>query len=152
MGSYSTDYIKQLIQTRAALHGLNPAVILAQATCESALNPWAARHEPQWAHLLKVDHFALTNTISQATERIMQMTSWGLMQVMGAVARELGFAGPLPSLCNPETGLDLGCIKMKLLMSKHKELPKALAAYNAGISGTPAGEAYAKKVLALVKS
>jgi hypothetical protein len=44
------------------------------------------------------------------TEEIARSISWGLMQVMGQVAREHGFAGAfLSELCSAECGLEIGC-------------------------------------------
>lgn len=44
------------------------------------------------------------------TESRARAFSWGLMQVMGQVAREHGFASEsLASLCNPAVGLEIGC-------------------------------------------
>jgi len=72
---------------------------------------------------------------SRDTEWWGQQASWGLMQVMGAVARECGFNGPFPALCQPKTGLHFGCSHLHTLA--HHYRPKygwagVVAAYNAG--------------------
>jgi soluble lytic murein transglycosylase-like protein len=72
------------------------------------------------------------------------------MQVMGSVARELGYTQELPKLCQLETGLIYGCKKLAECLKKHPALPDALAAYNAGITTTEAGKTYAAKVLLIV--
>ena len=64
-----------------------------------------------------------------------QQASWGLMQVMGGVARELGFAGHFPGLCDPLEGLHYGCRHLAQLIerfSKKHGLRGAVGAYNAG--------------------
>ena len=66
------------------------------------------------------------------TELIAQKTSWGLMQVMGTVARELGHRGWLSELCEPERGIYYGCLHLKKLMDRHGNLSDTVAAYNAG--------------------
>ena len=44
------------------------------------------------------------------TEEIARSISWGLMQVMGQVAREHGFTGQfLSALCEPAAGIAIGC-------------------------------------------
>jgi hypothetical protein len=44
------------------------------------------------------------------TEEIARSISWGLMQVMGQVAREHGYVEKfLSALCDPEAGLATGC-------------------------------------------
>lgn len=70
---------------------------------------------------------------SEATERVHQMTSWGLMQVMGFKARELGYAHHLPEMCSPETGLAMGCKAFRGFLEKYQGLYRhAALAYNAG--------------------
>lgn len=64
-----------------------------------------------------------------------QQSSWGLMQVMGAVSREHGFKGYFPALCEPEIGLKYGCLHL----AHHRDRfyhrhgwEGVVAAYNAG--------------------
>jgi soluble lytic murein transglycosylase-like protein len=107
---------------------------------ESGHNPFAVRYEPKFAErylnksLLEIK---VWSPCSEATERIARTCSWGLMQVMGQVARERGFDGPfLSALCDPEIGIEYGC---KHLALKHKAYynqggwPAVISAYNAGI-------------------
>lgn len=62
-----------------------------------------------------------------------QAVSWGLMQVMGGVAREQGFDGRyLTTLTRPAVGLEHGARRFLTMMDRHGKLPDALAAYNAG--------------------
>ena len=74
------------------------------------------------------------------------------MQVMGAVARELGCRLPyLSQLCDPRTNLHFGCLLLKrLIVVRHGSIAEALEAYNGGISaiGSARTQAYARKVLA----
>jgi soluble lytic murein transglycosylase-like protein len=81
-----------------------------------------------------------------------QQASFGLMQVMGAVAREEGFAAQsLLELCDPEAGLLVGCRHLRrLVVWADGHLEYALGAYNAGKgnAAAPTGVAYAAKVLA----
>ena len=121
-------------------------VALVRAFCEveSAFNPWAVRYEPGYRWLVgnEVD---LT-----ATERTMQMTSWGLMQVMGAVAREHGFTGPIPQLCDPIIGLRYGCLHLNKLHARYVLWPDTIAAYNAGtprmVQGQYVNQTYVDRV------
>lgn len=136
----------------ATAHGINPQVVRAICIVESGLDPWATRFEPNWSWLLTPKKWSALLRITEKTESIHQATSWGLMQVMGTVAREEGYTGALPRLCIPEIGLEYGCRKLKKLIEKYKELPLALAAYNAGVPGTSAGRAYSDKVIAAMTS
>lgn len=72
---------------------------------------------------------------SRDTEWWGQQASWGLMQVMGAVARENGFKEAFPALCNPEAGLHFGCAHLADLVRHYKGRygwAGVVAAYNAG--------------------
>lgn len=123
--------------------------LLVKAVCvkESSLNTWSLRYEDYWKYRFEVEKFAAKNRISVATEVQCQKISWGLMQVMGTVARELGFYDELPKLLQPQVGLFYGCKKLAALIERHKELPLALAAYNAGSGNLQAGRGYANSVL-----
>jgi hypothetical protein len=62
----------------------------------------------------------------------MQMTSWGLTQVMGAVARELGLKGPIFQMLEPKTNLTYCALLLKRLAKKYTQKDDLIAAYNAG--------------------
>ncbi len=74
--------------------------------------------------------------ISGATgEWIGQRTSLGLMQIMGAVARERGFKGPrLTDLLDPASGLEWGCKHLAALCRRF-DFEDAITAYNGGPGG-----------------
>ena len=92
-----------LIKAAAVRRALPWELVYAICQVESSLNPTATRHEPHYRWLVG------DNETMSPTERQGQMTSWGLMQVMGAVARELGHIGPFEDLLHPPTGLFYGC-------------------------------------------
>ena len=66
------------------------------------------------------------------TEARARAFSWGLMQVMGQVAREHGFAdASLASLCDPAVGLEIGCrIFAAKLAAAEGNFPRALLLWN----------------------
>ncbi|HEY6442754.1 MAG TPA: hypothetical protein VIY66_05375, partial [Candidatus Acidoferrales bacterium] len=88
------------------------------------------------------------------TEEIARSISWGLMQVMGQVAREHGFTGKfLSALCNPSLGLDIGCAALaSKLAAAHQsgqgtalgEIARALALWNGGSNPNYAAEVLAR--------
>ncbi len=125
------------IRDAARDHDLEESLVWAVCKKESNLQTWAVRFERQWAYPLhesKIIEFSRKNSITKDTERILGQMSFGLMQVMGTVARELGFEGHLTQLLHPEIGLEYGCKKLKSLIDRpNYSLSDAIAAYNAGI-------------------
>ena len=72
--------------------------------------------------------------VPSATEAYARAFSWGLMQVMGQVAREHGFTGAsLAALCEPVTALDIGCrVFAAKLATADDNVERALALWNGG--------------------
>jgi soluble lytic murein transglycosylase-like protein len=127
----------------AAVQSLDPALVCAVIEQESAWNPWAMRYEPLF--FAKYVASLYTNNKVSASEAYARGFSWGLMQVMGQVARETGFDAPfLSALCDPEQGLALGCkVLRKKFDAAAGDTTRALLAWNGG--GNPA---YPAQVLA----
>ena len=153
----SPEDLRALVPAIAAAHHLPPALILAMVEVESGWDPWAIRPEPAWQYYWNVrdnvpyrlpggyrdseyppqDFPELTGRVGPVHEWWAQAMSWGLMQIMGAVARERGFRQPyLSALLNPATNIEWGC---KVLASHLPwaggYLPAAVAAYNGGRAG-----------------
>ncbi len=94
-----------LARSAAARHELDPALVCAVVEQESAWDAHAIRYEPGFRTRYVVP-LGLP-----PTEEVARSISWGLMQVMGQVAREHGFDGKfLSALCDPAAGLDIGCV------------------------------------------
>lgn len=105
-----------VIKAKAQAHRLDPALLGAFVWQETRGRPFATRYEPASGHYVTdAARWAQLTGMSMVTETIGQMTSWGLIQVMGFKARELGFKGMLPELCQPDLGLELGCCLLKHL-------------------------------------
>ncbi|WP_421793945.1 lytic transglycosylase domain-containing protein [Hydrocarboniphaga effusa] len=146
--------IAKVIAAGATDFGLPYDIVLAVCRKESSLNPWAARYEPDYRYLWDCeknrpyniraadmtldrapDDFAGTAGATPHTEWIAQQTSYGLMQPMGALARELGFKGYLSQLFNPVENVAIGCRHLRDLHKRHYAKfgwAGTLAAYNAG--------------------
>jgi soluble lytic murein transglycosylase-like protein len=92
----------------AEAHALWPELVCAIVEQESAWNHWALRYEPAFYDKYIAPQISRAE-IADLTEARARAFSWGLMQVMGQVAREHGFTGGLASLCDPAVGLDIGC-------------------------------------------
>lgn len=137
---------RPLIARHAGRFGLSPQIVEGVCIVESDGNPWATRFEPQWHWLLNPLNYAAMVNTTERTEIIHQQTSWGLMQLMGTVLRELGHVLPLPQALEPNTNIYYGCLKLSQLMKRYGKIGEAIEAYNAGRPGTVAGMAYKKKV------
>jgi soluble lytic murein transglycosylase-like protein len=121
-----------LTRKAAAAQSLDQALVCAVVEQESAWNPWAMRYEP--AFFAKYVAHLFTNNKITASEAYARGFSWGLMQVMGQTAREMGFDLMfLSALCDPEQGLTIGC---KLLRKKLDimagDVTQGLLAWNGG--------------------
>lgn len=120
-------------------YGLKAGLLQAVAIQESRLNPWAFRVEPDFfdRYIKGVDKHSLKGIwpqgVSEASERNARATSWGLLQILGQVARELGYVGQyLPQLCDPATGVEWGAMHLANKIKKYGNLADGLSAYNAG--------------------
>jgi soluble lytic murein transglycosylase-like protein len=72
----------------------------------------------------------LSLDVNETKERA---TSWGLMQIMGQVARELGYTGDLQQLLEPQNSLDYGCKKLRQCFDRTDgSNDAALLRYNGG--------------------
>ncbi len=124
---------------------LEPAIVYGVCVKESRLEPAACRYEPHYKWLFKPESVKPA-ICSEATEIIMQKISWGLMQVMGAVYRELGYRGWLSELtADVDAQLMYGCLYLADKIGRHG-LRGGLSAYNAG-SPTEKNRGYVDDVL-----
>ena len=146
--------LERLAREAATKYGLDPRLICALCEVESSWMPWAVRHEagyewligfkraeprdmpvsfmdikqqwwrphPKLARIMPLYSVGLIQT-----ELLAQQTSWGLMQIMGATARERGFAdnnyhynasnkGWLTELCDPQVNLEWGCRHLRWML------------------------------------
>jgi len=157
-------------------HGLEPALVRAVISVESSGNQFAWRTEHHYRYLWdvqkKVPFRKITQQESQSeqapidfrakigsrnTEWVGQQASWGPMQIMGAVARELGFEGHFPELCGLP-GVEYGCKKLSKLVDRYYDkygMEGVVAAYNAGspilVAGRYANRDYVNKVFRLYR-
>lgn len=147
--------IRPRIDAAAMAHGLDADIVAGLIVVESSGSKWAWNPEPRYRYfwnvrtrapfrLLKKDELdseappgdfpCLAGDPDQ--EWWAQQASWGLMQIMGALARELGFDGKyLGQICEVPINLELGCKHLRGLLTWAKgDIEQALAAYNGGHS------------------
>jgi soluble lytic murein transglycosylase-like protein len=136
--------IIELARRIAVADGLDPALVCAVIEQESAWNPWAVRYEPGFLSRYVAPLYTAGKL--SATEAYTRSMSWGLMQVMGQVAREFGFAADsLAELCDPATGVELGCLILAKRMARAcGDAPEALLAWNGGANPNYPSEVLAR--------
>lgn len=107
---------------------LDPVLICAIIEQESDFEPWSYRYEPGFLR-----RYVVNLNLPDLTEAEGRSFSWGLMQTMGQSVREIGYTGPLPQLCEPETGIYWGCklFRYKLIRANH-DVKTALNYWNGG--------------------
>jgi len=140
-----------LIENASKKHNINPDIVRAICIVESGLDTWAVRYEAGWRWWLSPIKWGKRVGVTTRTERVCQQMSWGLMQIMGTVARERGFKGDIPNLCQPDVGLEFGCKHLRWLLDRHKSLDRALSAYNTGRPDTRAGRDYTHEVMLVME-
>jgi soluble lytic murein transglycosylase-like protein len=120
-----------LAKQTAEAHQLFPHLVCGITEHESSWNPWAYKYEP--AFFSRYVEPIFNDGKITVTEAHGRAISWGLGQVMGQSARELGYADWLPMLCDPATGLEWLC-RMFARNLQHAEgnTLKALSLYNGG--------------------
>lgn len=133
-----------MVRTAATKYGLDAALVCAVIEQESAWDPWAVRYEPQfYAHYIQP--LLDASKIKTRTEATMRATSFGLGQVMGQVAREMGFEGRwLTQLCDPATGIDMCCKVLKHKLDAASSVVGGLQMYNGGGNPTYSSEVLAR--------
>jgi hypothetical protein len=135
------------IVVAARKRGISPAIMAGLVCQESAGDPQARRYEGHYRWLFGDDAHekaCLPEGVDLAEDLVLQRYSWGLCQVMGAVAREYGFAGHLEELADPAVNLGLGARHLANKIKQAKgDLRRGLLLYNGG-----GYKAYPEKVLA----
>lgn len=142
-----------IITDQARRTSMEPALIAAVIQKESSGIQWQTRFEKNWKWFVTPGEFANLHAESLGTEITHQMTSWGLMQIMGGTARGVGFRGYFPQLCaSPALGIHYGAMYLKSRIARTRTLEEAVATYNAGpgelLDGKIDNRAYVDEVLA----
>jgi soluble lytic murein transglycosylase-like protein len=122
---------------------ISPELVCAVVEQESSWQPWAVRFEPGFFKTY-ITPMVVKGRLPNITEQYLRSFSWGLMQVMGEVAREAGLTDPIPSLCDPKVGLEWGCkVLARKLAKAGGDLRKTLLLWNGG-----ANQSYPDEVMA----
>lgn len=137
---YDHDDLLRIACNTADAYRINRQLVCAVVEQESNWDTYAFRAEPAF-----LDHY-IAPLLLEPTESWGRSISWGLLQVMGQVAYEFGFARVYTMLTDPYIGLDTGCKVLKHKLSLHPgDVSAGLLAYNGG-----ANKLYADQVLARI--
>lgn len=123
------DY-DEAIRRTAERHGLDPRLVKAIVAAESNFQSNAYRWEPKRGD-----------------------ASYGLMQVLFATAKTVGYSGEPEGLYDPDTNLEIGARYLAKQLARYRgDVPSAVAAYNAGTarrtkSGKFSNQGYVDRVL-----
>lgn len=129
---------QSIVEEAAKAFDLDPRLINAIIWRESAGDPNACRYEPLYQYIYKPYNKSMRDYCRDLgmeieTETNLQKYSWGLMQVMGGVARELGFNDRwLHKLTDAAYGIKYGCAKLSRLQKQYPNLKDVISSYNAG--------------------
>ncbi len=141
-----------LARGMAERKGIDPALVCGLCEVESAWQPWAVRYEERYKWLVglgvsdppanaqdmsePIDMDVLEGFMPKGSAPITewhgQRTSWGLMQIMGAVARERGLKGWLTRMLQPEVNLSIGIKHLQWLAGRGWSGKDMISAYNQG--------------------
>ncbi len=148
--------IAQIVIKKATDYKIEPCLVAAVTFTESSGISNVSKIEPGWKYFTTISGVPCkenevrgedpNDEIAAAREVSDQRTSWGLMQVMGAVARQYGYRGDLRDLFIPETGLDYGCRHLKNFLKRY-DIIDSISAYNAGGGGICSNPEYVSKVV-----
>lgn len=125
--------LETLVRDVAKHHGADADLCCALAQVESHWRADAVRFEPSYRWLYEPTEFSVRLKISLESERALQRFSYGPMQVMGAVCRELGYKGTLAVLAShPELSVLYAVKKLVQLSKRYESELDLISAYNAG--------------------
>lgn len=126
-----TFWFRAEVEMTASLFGLDPDLLQAQVLVESSGKTHAYRFEPGfWQRYMKDK----PEWDGANPERV--SASYGLLQIMFPVAKELGYNDIPEHLFAPVTGLHWGALKLaKLRDWAGGDMAAALASYNGGKKG-----------------
>ena len=125
---------KSFAKVYADKYSIDLSLLCAVIDHESSWNPWAIRFEPAF----EVKYIKPALPALPSTRELTEAMSFGLMQIIGETAIELGFQGKfLSQLCDPGYGVDFGCRKLRRCLDQAgNNTILALLRYNGGSDRT----------------
>ena len=142
VGGFEVPELRQMATEEALAQAVDPDLVAAIVTVESSWRPEASRYEPNWKYLFFVKEWSEKTGVAYEEELAHQTMSLGLMQIMGSVARELGYDKRLCQLFEPRWNLRFGVMKLKTLLNKYPSETDVISSYNQGSPRKTAGGHY----------
>lgn len=143
----------ELIRAAAEKNSLNVELFASLIMQESGGKVDAWRYEPNfyrtYLEKLTIEEMQgfVPNNILLDDEKRLRSVSWGLTQILGETARELGFEGDLDiDLFDPATNLEYGAKYLAKCFARHPDEREALLAYNGGSDDTYPDRVLARKM------
>jgi hypothetical protein len=146
MISNRTESFRFLIRKSPECSGIDENLILSIIEQESGGIYRRTRFEAgsvQLKYLFHARDYASVLGITEQTEAVAQCHSYGLMQMMGYVARETGFDGYFSELSeSPDLQLKYAGKKLKLLFHRYSDEMDVISAWNLGSAIRTTGGLY----------
>ncbi len=147
----------------AKKHDLDFSLVKGIAMAESTnlitgkLDPYAYRFEEKYEFFNNIKGFARMNSISERSEKALQQSSFGLLQIMGSTARDMSFHGNLLQLAEDHgLAIDLSCKFIVFKKKRYKLMRDLISSYNCGTpvknsKGIYENEIYVQKVTSYIR-
>jgi soluble lytic murein transglycosylase-like protein len=154
LASWAKSLPWELITNVSTHLNVDDCLIAAIIQQESAGCTFRVRAEPTFAYLEAPERWSKRLGITKESEICCQKMSWGLMQLMGATARSIGYEDHLTEMIYPEIGMYWGALYLSQKLKKYQSIKAAVSAYNAGslrvtAEGRVANQAYVDSVMEL---
>lgn len=124
----------ELIKKYSEEYKLESKLLYSIIKTESNFDQYATRYEIDYRWFYKLDECKKIVGCTTNTMRMLQQTSWGWTQLMGALYYELGGKSLATVLLNPELNLRYCCMHLKnIITKKYLTSPQEIyTVYNAG--------------------
>lgn len=122
----------EMIVDESAKYNLDPALIAAIIFQESGGKEDAREYSRGYPYVYKPTFFAKMHGIAFKNELEGQRTSYGLMQIKCATARDIGYLGKCQKLFNASLNLKYGVKYLSILKRRYKSDLNMISAYNQG--------------------
>lgn len=126
------ELLKNDIEEMCQKYELSKRLVFAVIMTESSGREKAYRYEPKFVWTVTPEQWAKKIGCDTQEMLNMQMSSYGLMQVMGANYYQYGGTGSPTEMYEPKCSIEYGCKILKKIIKRHERINDIYAVYNAG--------------------